>query len=116
MSSAPASSMCCAPILPGIPAIFCQVLQFDPVRTSYLDELFSLDGLTAVVTGGSSGIGAAMAGALGRPGARGVLIARRGARLPPRAARLGEAGRRAAAVPAPPSHPREATTPPPTPP
>src|SRR5258708_11468706 len=63
MSSAPASSMCCAPILPGIPAIFCQVLQFDPVRTSYLDELFSLDGLTAVVTGGSSGIGAAMAGA-----------------------------------------------------
>jgi NAD(P)-dependent dehydrogenase (short-subunit alcohol dehydrogenase family) len=43
---------------------------------SYLAELFSLDGRVAVVTGGSSGIGAEMAGALGRAGARVVLVAR----------------------------------------
>jgi NAD(P)-dependent dehydrogenase (short-subunit alcohol dehydrogenase family) len=43
---------------------------------SYLAELFSLDGRVAVVTGGSSGIGAEMAGALGRTGARVVLVAR----------------------------------------
>jgi NAD(P)-dependent dehydrogenase (short-subunit alcohol dehydrogenase family) len=90
--------MCCAPILAGIPAIFCQVLQFDPVRTSYLDELFSLDGLTAVVTGGSSGIGAAMAGALARAGACVVLIARREAELAAAAAGLEKAGCRAAWV------------------
>jgi NAD(P)-dependent dehydrogenase (short-subunit alcohol dehydrogenase family) len=44
---------------------------------SYLDELFGLRGQTAVVTGGSSGIGRAMAVALGRAGARIVLVARR---------------------------------------
>ena len=44
---------------------------------SYLDELFGLGGRTAMVTGGSSGIGRAMAGALGRAGARVVLVARR---------------------------------------
>ena len=43
---------------------------------SYLAELFSLEGRTAVVTGGSSGIGAEMARALGRAGARVVLVAR----------------------------------------
>ncbi|MEV0896483.1 SDR family oxidoreductase [Actinoplanes sp. NPDC049802] len=47
--------------------------------SSYLDELFGLSGRTAVVTGGSSGIGRSMAIALGRAGARIVLVARRAA-------------------------------------
>jgi len=42
----------------------------------FLAELFSLDGRIAVVTGGSSGIGAGMAAALARAGARVVLVAR----------------------------------------
>ncbi|BCJ44198.1 gluconate 5-dehydrogenase [Actinoplanes ianthinogenes] len=45
--------------------------------TSYLDELFGLAGRTAVVTGGSSGIGREIALGLGRAGARVVLVARR---------------------------------------
>ena len=45
--------------------------------SAYLSELFGLTGRTAVVTGGSSGIGRSMAGALGRAGARVVLVARR---------------------------------------
>ena len=47
-----------------------------PDSSAYLSDLFSLDGRVAVVTGGSSGIGAAMARALSRAGARVVLIAR----------------------------------------
>ena len=49
--------------------------------SSYLDEIFGLTGRLAVVTGGSSGIGRAMAAALGRAGARIVLVARDPARL-----------------------------------
>ena len=51
------------------------------MSAGYLAELFSLDGRVAVVTGGSSGIGAEMAGALARAGARVVLVARDASRL-----------------------------------
>jgi NAD(P)-dependent dehydrogenase (short-subunit alcohol dehydrogenase family) len=47
----------------------------------FLDDLFSLAGRVAVVTGGSSGIGLGMASALARAGAWVVLIARDPSRL-----------------------------------
>jgi NAD(P)-dependent dehydrogenase (short-subunit alcohol dehydrogenase family) len=59
---------------------------------SYLAELFSLDGRVAVVTGGSSGIGAEMARALARAGARVVLVARDKERLGEAADGLRAAG------------------------
>jgi NAD(P)-dependent dehydrogenase (short-subunit alcohol dehydrogenase family) len=43
----------------------------------YLQRLFGLAGQTAVVTGGSSGIGREMAAALGQAGSRVILLARR---------------------------------------
>jgi len=54
--------------------------------------LFDLAGRTALVTGGNSGIGEAMATALGLAGARLVLMARREAELEAAAARLRAQG------------------------
>lgn len=59
---------------------------------SYLEELFSLDGRQAVVTGASSGIGRALALALGRGGARVTLIGRDRDRLDSVAAELRDRG------------------------
>jgi NAD(P)-dependent dehydrogenase (short-subunit alcohol dehydrogenase family) len=59
---------------------------------SYLEELFSLAGRVAVVTGGSSGIGAEMARAQAAAGARVVLVARDAARLGSAAEALRAAG------------------------
>jgi len=58
----------------------------------HLAALFSLEGRTAVVTGGSSGIGRAIAGALAGAGARTVLVARDPARLEAAAAALRGSG------------------------
>ncbi|GAA2925687.1 SDR family NAD(P)-dependent oxidoreductase [Kitasatospora cinereorecta] len=65
---------------------------------NYLSELFSLDGRVAVVTGGSSGIGRGITGALARAGARVVVVARREAELTRTVAELTAEGCRAAWV------------------
>jgi NAD(P)-dependent dehydrogenase (short-subunit alcohol dehydrogenase family) len=57
-----------------------------------IDSLFDLAGRRALVTGGSSGIGAAMARALGLAGARVLLLARREAELEATARQLGAEG------------------------
>jgi gluconate 5-dehydrogenase len=62
---------------------------------SYLSELFSLAGRVAVVTGGSSGIGRAIAGALGQAGASVVVVARGEAELTATVAELTADGCRA---------------------
>jgi NAD(P)-dependent dehydrogenase (short-subunit alcohol dehydrogenase family) len=65
---------------------------------SYLKDLFSLDGRVAVVTGGSSGIGAEMARALALAGARVALVARDASRLGEAADQIKAAGGEAAWV------------------
>ena len=66
--------------------------------TGYLDGLFSLDGRVALVTGGSSGIGRAIAGALARAGARVVVLARQDGPLAETVRDLRAAGRPAVAI------------------
>jgi short-subunit dehydrogenase len=61
---------------------------------------FELDGATAVVTGGSRGIGPYIAEVLAGRGARVALVARSEAELVANARRLGEAGAEVIAVPA----------------
>ncbi|MFB6436549.1 SDR family NAD(P)-dependent oxidoreductase [Streptomyces sp. NPDC056411] len=65
---------------------------------SYLSELFSLHGRVAVVTGGSSGIGRAIAGALAQAGARVVIVARKESELIATVDELAGCGGRAAWV------------------
>jgi NAD(P)-dependent dehydrogenase (short-subunit alcohol dehydrogenase family) len=66
--------------------------------TSYLDQLFSVQDRTAVVTGGSSGIGRAIALALGKAGARVVVVARNPVHLTDTVAQLLADGCTAASV------------------
>ncbi len=68
------------------------------ISSDYLSELFSLDGRIAVVTGGSSGIGRAAAGALARAGASVVVVARRERELAATVDELTAEGCRAAWV------------------
>ncbi len=66
--------------------------------SAYLDSLFSLTGRVALVTGGSSGIGYAIAEALGRAGARVVIVARRRPELAQAVERLRAHGVEAASI------------------
>lgn len=65
---------------------------------TYLSAMFSLDDRIALVTGGSSGIGRAIAGALARAGARVVVVARKEAELADTVDELTADGCRAAWV------------------
>ncbi|MEV6838718.1 SDR family oxidoreductase [Streptomyces sp. NPDC051133] len=65
---------------------------------AYLSDLFSLDGHAALVTGGSSGIGRAVAGALARAGASVVAVARKKEQLVETVEELTAEGCRAAWV------------------
>jgi len=65
---------------------------------SYLEDLFSLSGRVAVVTGGSSGIGRAIALALGQAGAKVVIVARNPANLAAAVEQLTAVGCAAASV------------------
>lgn len=64
----------------------------NPMNPINPHALFDLSGRTALVTGGNSGIGEAMALALGRAGARLVLVARREKELAAAVLRMRDAG------------------------
>lgn len=66
--------------------------------TAPTDTLFSLTGRTALVTGGSSGIGHTIAHALGHAGAAIVIVARRTAHLTTTLTELHDQGISAAAI------------------
>jgi NAD(P)-dependent dehydrogenase (short-subunit alcohol dehydrogenase family) len=66
----------------------------------FVEELFSLRGRVAIVTGGSSGIGRAIATALARAGASVVIVARRERELRETVAELQSQACHAAYVPA----------------
>lgn len=63
-------------------------------------NLFNLSGRTALVTGGNSGIGEAMATAVGLAGARVILVARRENRLKESVEKMGKMGIKAEMLPA----------------
>jgi len=60
--------------------------------TRTVTQLFDLHGKTALITGGSRGLGFQMAQALGEAGARVMLTARKSDELAHAAARLQQAG------------------------
>src|SRR5689334_8795866 len=73
----------------------------------YSNTLFDLEGSTALITGGSRGIGLQIAEALGSAGARLMLTARKEAELEAAAAHLGKLGIEASWIAADSSDPSE---------